>query len=303
MSLKFKSSSPIETLREQVRAAALKDNRFNQAGTDKTLSPGSGCWVVDLVAPDGDGQWGAVIQATDGKLFEVPFAINAGVVKLAEASREVFRSVRYLPLAAKHGKADELPLPIHARQFSSEVTSATDRWMFAPGGVHTITPAAGEGSAEVTLRIDPETVPILNASLARLNAEYAPQRAFIDREHDEAAGATAWPEKFEWDNTPQPGIYVVHQASDLGRQLVDGKVIRAFSPSFYSDAALPKKVLRGQHVKVAAGKRGSVENPARMTGLVYPAIGTLTNNPAFKKILPLWANNAPGAHSSQTKKT
>lgn len=195
-------------------------------------------------------------------------------------------------------------LALHARSLATEITSATDRWMFAPGGVHTITPMAGEGSAEVTLRVDADTAPVLQANLLRINAENAPQRVFFDREHDEAAGATGWPVRFLWSDSPQPGIYCEHEPSSLGKELVQGKVVRAFSPSFYSDAALPRKVSRGQRVTVAAGQRGSPENPARIIGLVYPACGTLTNNPAFKKILPLWAKNAgapSGLNHNQTK--
>jgi hypothetical protein len=189
-------------------------------------------------------------------------------------------------------------LKLHAREFVSPVTSAT-RWMFAPGGQHTITPAAGEGSAEVTLRIDESTATVLNASLQRINAANAPQRAYFDKEHDAAAGATAWPVRFLWAESPTPGIYCEHEPSALGQSLVEGKVMRAFSPSFYSDADLPKRIARGQHIVVKAGGRGSATNPARMTGLVFPACGTLTNNPAFKQILPLWAKNA-GAPSGQS---
>jgi hypothetical protein len=186
-------------------------------------------------------------------------------------------------------------LILRAKQFVSEIASATERWMFAPGGVHTITPAADEGSCEVTLKIDETTAPVLNASLAKINAQNSPQRAFFDKEHDQAAGATAWPIRFVWSESPAPGVYVEHEPSALGKQLVEGKVIRAFSPSFYSDADLPKRIARGKHVPVAAGKRGSPANPARMIGLVFPACGTLTNDPAFTKILPLWAKNAGSA--------
>lgn len=299
--LKLKSSNSVESLREQVRALALKDSRFAPAATSDGKVGCGEVWVCELLAPDEGGDWKAILSAPGGKLFEVPFTIAAGVVKLGETSREVLRSVRYLPLSAKHSGA-ELPVAIRAKQFASEI-NASDKWMFAPGGVHTITPAAGEGSAEVTMRIDESTAVVLNASLEKLNAENSPQRAFFDKEHDEAAGATAWPIKFVWSNSPVPGIYCEHEPSEFGKELVQGKIIRAFSPSFYSDAALPKKVNRGQHVKISAGKRGSAENPARMTGLVFPACGTLTNNPAFRKILPLWAKNATGAHSSQTQTT
>lgn len=283
MKLKLFCSNPVEALRQQVRERANSDPRFKKADQPNSA------WCEDLIAPDGDGPWKAVICSSDSKLFEVPFTIDAGVVKLGDSSREVFRSIRYLPLAAKKAGLDDLPVAIRAKQMSSEITSANDPWMYAPGGDHTITPGAGDGSAEVTLRIDASTAAILNASLAKLNKANDPQRAFIDYEHDEAKGATSWPIEFVWSASPQPGIYLKHEPSALGKELVDGKIVRAFSPSIYSDADLPKKIKAGQHVKIAAGKRGSKENPARITGLVYPAIGTLTNNPAFKKILPLWA--------------
>lgn len=188
-------------------------------------------------------------------------------------------------------------IPLFARQLVSEIGSAIGRWMFAPGGIHTITPAADRGSAEVALRIDESTPAVLNASLAKINAENAPQRAYFDREHDQAAGATAWPVKFFWSESPAPGIYCENEPTALGKELIEGHVMRAFSPAFYSDADLPRKIARGQHVRIAAGKRGSEENPARITGLVFPACGTLTNNPAFQKILPLWAKNARRNHA------
>lgn len=297
--LKLAASTPVETLREQVREAALNDSRF--ASQDQnSITP----WVCDLIAPDGNGPWQAIITAAKGKLYQVDFTTDAGKVRLGATSVEVFRKTTYLPMAAKAAdKETESTAPLRAREFSSPVTAADDLWMFAPGGVHTITPAAGDGSATVTLRIDENAVPILNASLAKLNSRLAPQKVFIDREHDEASGATAWPEEFVWRESPQPGVYMKHQASDLGRQLVEGHVIRAFSPSIYSDADLPKSIRRGQHINIAAGKRGSPENPARIIGLVAPAIGTLTNNPAFKKILPLWANNAGASRSGTEHQT
>jgi hypothetical protein len=195
-------------------------------------------------------------------------------------------------------------LKLSARQdFAVEVGTKLDRWMFAPGGVHTISLGADGGSAKITLRIDETTAAVLNASLAKLNAENSPQRAFIDKEHDAQAGATAWPQRFVWSESPQPGVYVELEASAYGRQLVEGKVIRAFSPSFYADADLPKSIRPGQHIVLAAGKRGSNSNPARMTGLVFPAVGTLTNDPAFRKILPLWAKRASGAPSGNADNT
>jgi phage I-like protein len=163
--------------------------------------------------------------------------------------------------------------------------------MFMPGGVHRITPGADQGSAELVVKVDPSTAAVLNASLRALNERLAPHKVYFDKEHEQKE-ATAWPEEFFWSETPQPGVYAKVEFTDLGEAMIKGKNLRAFSPSFTTDAQLPKNIGPGRHFKVAAGKRGSPENPARVTGLVGPDCGTLTNNPAFRKILPLWASNS-----------
>ncbi len=176
-----------------------------------------------------------------------------------------------------------------ARQIGAELPNNGNRVMFAPGGIHTLTPAFGPAVVEVTIKIDSATANVLNASLAQVNAANAPQRAFFDKNH-EGKEAMAWPIRFEWSELPEPGVYAVVEWTDLGRQYVTGKVMRAFSGSFFTDADLPKKPRAGQVVTIAAGKRGSATNPARMVGLAFPDAGTLTNDPAFRKILPLWAS-------------
>jgi hypothetical protein len=57
--------------------------------------------------------------------------------------------------------------------------------------------------------------------------------------------------------------------SKAGAEAVQGKMYRAFSPSFFVDS--PKA------------------NPAKVTGAPLD-MGALTNDPAFKKISPLWAS-------------
>lgn len=282
-------NNQLKLLRMALSAAVKTDRRFHHE-PDAGLKP----WLCEILsrAPD---QFSAIIQATNGKLYEVPVNIAFSNVTLGDTAREVIRETKYLPL--EDFFADGKSVALQARDFASEVRDASDRWMFAPGGVHTITPQAGDGSAEVTIKIDPETATVLQASLEQLNTRNNPQRAFFDKEHDATAGATAWPKRFLWSETPAPGIYCEHEPSQFGIDLVKGHVVRAFSPSFYCDAELPRKLTRGQHVKIQSGKRGSPENPARMTGLVFPACGTLTNNPAFRKILPLFGKDAPGAKS------
>lgn len=176
----------------------------------------------------------------------------------------------------------------------AEITLGDDAVMYMPGGRHTIHCALGDrASAIVTVDVDRSTAAVLRASLAALNAENAPQKALFDKEH-ESKEAMAWPTGFEWRDIPEPGVYARVEFSSLGESYVKGKVLRAFSPSFYTDADLPKrsKVVKGQTYEMKDGLRGSVENPAKIRSLDFPYAGTLTNNPAFREILPLWAKAA-----------
>lgn len=166
--------------------------------------------------------------------------------------------------------------------------------MYMPGGVNEIVCGMGQdAAAQVVVQVGPETAAALQASFQKLSAKLAPQRLLFDKEH-ESKEAMAWPARFEWSDTPRPGVYALVEWSRLGLEYVKGKVMRAFSPSFFTDADLPKRreVRSGQTYSVRAGGRGSAQNPARITGLDWPYAGTLTNNPAFREILPLWAKDA-----------
>jgi len=165
------------------------------------------------------------------------------------------------------------------------------RIMVAPAGDSLITPSLGsDACAELTIRIDESTAKVLDASLDKLNAENAPQRALIDFEHENRQ-AMAWPISFEWYSTPKPGVYAIAELSSLGRDYVKGKVVRSFSLSFFTDGDFPKKkdIKKGMTYEPKNGQRGSPENPARITGLAFPYCGTLTNDPAFRRNLPLFA--------------
>lgn len=186
--------------------------------------------------------------------------------------------------------------PLRAKQLGSELPPVAGRVMYMPAGTHTVTPGYDQGAAEVSLTIGPETVPVLNASLEAARAAHKPVRPMFDRNHEQKE-ATGWPERFEWSEQPEPGIYCQTDWTSLGRELISGRMFRHFSPAFHSDAKLPKKLAAGLH-RIAAGLRGSKENPARVIAINFPDAGSLTNIPAFEKLLPLWAKNAAGAQSS-----
>jgi len=165
------------------------------------------------------------------------------------------------------------------------------RTMVAPAGDSEITCGCGEDScAVVTIRVDSSTAKVLDANLSKINADNSPQKALFDFEHEHKQ-AMAWPIGFEWSSSPKPGVYSTAELSSLGREYVNGKVVRSFSLSFYTDADLPKRkdVKRGVTYQPKSGQRGSMENPARITGLCFPYAGTLTNDPAFRGNLPVIA--------------
>ena len=134
-------------------------------------------------------------------------------------------------------KEDRAPI----RAGAKAISAASDMLMWMPGGVHHIKPGLGDNAkADIWVKVDKNSAAEVQASFEAFSKEYSPQRAFFDREH-EGKDATAWPKEFVWMESPQPGIYAKCEFSKLGRELIDGKVQRGFSPTFFTDAELPKR--------------------------------------------------------------
>jgi hypothetical protein len=116
----------VESLRERVRELAQSDSRFNTS-TERRPS-GSMVWVIDLVAPSGAGvSWKAVIQALDGKTYEVSFSQANGQVALGTDSKEVVRKVTYESLENSDG----------VLALDNELALDNDGWaLLAPYGEH-----------------------------------------------------------------------------------------------------------------------------------------------------------------------
>jgi hypothetical protein len=192
-----------------------------------------------------------------------------------------------LPLAAKYSSAE----------FDGEPPS---EFMYMPGGVHTVWLSRGGKPAQVTVNVTPQTAAVIQEKFLALQASRKPQRPYFDFEHHEE-DASAWPVGFAWKNAPEPGVYVNVEWSLAGKNAVAGKSQRAFSPVFFADAEFPQVPIHAKEVTIPAGKRGSAANPADVTGLGFCA-GSLTNEPAFRKILPLWAKDS-AARASETSET
>lgn len=146
--------------------------------------------------------------------------------------------------------------------------------MFMPGGEHDLTATRAGKPIAVRVLVDPNAASALQQSLQKHLAASA-QRPYFDFDHEDKA-ASAWPLEFLWKQTPAPGVYARLEWSKAGAEAVRGKAYRAFSPTFYDDPGI------------------SDDTPRRVIGAPLN-MGGLVNNPAFKKILPLWAKQASEA--------
>jgi hypothetical protein len=136
-----------------------------------------------------------------------------------------------------------------------------------PGGKSHLRATKGGLPFQVTVNVTPETARVLQASLLRWIDVKRPQIPYFDSDHKGEA-AMCYPERFVWRDNPEPGVYVAVEWSKLGFDLVSGKAYRAFSPSFFVDNA----------------------DPANVTGMDFVG-GSLTCNPAFSQIKPLFATD------------
>jgi len=159
--------------------------------------------------------------------------------------------------------------------------------MYMPAGVFIANGASYRGKGVVlAVKVDPtETAEQLRTSLRALVAQNPKQAPFGCIEHREE-DASVWASDFVARET---GVYLVAKPSSLGESHVNGQIHRGWSPSFTTDAEYDKAVLKGNVLYFPEGVRGSVSNPARVTGTGF-CVGTLTNKPAIKNLDPVTAS-------------
>ncbi len=213
-----------------------------------------------------------------------------------------------------HGSDPKSPMTpdtIHCRDYAGTRITAATPWavdnevklMHMPSGVHTITAGFRDRAVRLTVEVDPEsTANTLQASFNRLQSSAPKQKPFGCIEHDER-DASIWPNRFE---AGPDGVYLAGEPSALGAEHVNGKIHRSWSPSFTTDADYAKAVCsecraeggdcacKGSVLEFPDGVRGSVSNPARVTGTAF-VVGTLTNKPAFRAISPVKAKETDAA--------
>lgn len=89
-------------LNDKVRTLAVADTRFNKSGN----TDGPGVWVSDLV--NENGSWKAVIQASDGKYYEISLAMDGEKVTFSGDATEVVRKTEYESAQNAAAGADDI---------------------------------------------------------------------------------------------------------------------------------------------------------------------------------------------------
>lgn len=174
------------------------------------------------------------------------------------------------------------------------------QFVYAPEGVHTIT--AGfrkDETITICVVVDEQTVPALQESFDHLTATMPKQEPYADEDHESKKATLRFPAgatKFSWGVVRgEPGVLVAGcYPTSYGAEAVNGKVYRAWSPEFSTDAEMDKaKCVKG-HWTFPDGVRGSESNPARLVEVNF-VVGALTNRPAFRAMPPVKAKQAEAA--------
>lgn len=172
------------------------------------------------------------------------------------------------------------------------------QFIYAPEGMHTIT--AGFRKAEtitISVMVDEPTVQALQESFDHLTATMPKQEPYADEDHESKKATLRFPAgqtHFSWGVIKgAPGIIVSGcYPTSYGAEAVNGKVYRAWSPEFSTDAEMDKaKCSKDGHWTFPDGVRGSESNPARLVEVNF-VVGALTNRPAFRAMPPVKAKQA-----------
>jgi hypothetical protein len=153
--------------------------------------------------------------------------------------------------------------------------------MYMPAGVHTITPSQAGRPIEVSVLVNEKSAKVLETQRKTLTANG--KKPFFSVMHATEIAAF-WPTKFFWDKRIDAtgslveGVWAEGEWTKSGRESVEGKDFRTFSPTFHVDAV-----------------RNDPDNPSIVVDASeYAAanMGALENDPAFQEMSPLWCKDA-----------
>ena len=259
-----------------------------------------------------------VTAAGTDKNRELLALLRASMAGNEEAKAELFSKMGFAwPDAVLSCQDSSSCSVIHCKDESFAVkakkvwaTGQPTEFQWMPGGTRTITASYGRGKQnvpiELTVLADAEAAKAVQASFEAIKGANPrrPPYGCIEHRAEERAFE---PLRFSWKDDPEPAIYCECEPSELGARNVNGKIHTSFSPTFDTDAEYGKLECSGcgeglgkcacseKHVfRFKTGARGSAANPARVTRLDAQSVGSLTNWPAFKDILPVAASEPQG---------
>ncbi len=182
-------------------------------------------------------------------------------------------------------------------------------FMWLPGGKNVVQAGCAGRTLRVWTLADKSSAAAVQASFSAA-VKTSPRRPpFGCIEHREEEKAYE-PQKFSWKDDPEPGIFCTGVPTKLGEANVNGRLQTSFSPCFRHDGKLSTTVCESCEEPYAKckcdgvlyfpeGVRGSESNPAHIIGVSEKSVGSLTNWPAFKDILPVTAKE-PDANKKNT---
>ncbi len=182
--------------------------------------------------------------------------------------------------AKSEGGVGALDCAASSNPIRSIVPLSEDVIMYMPGGTHTITPSQNGKAVTVTVEVTEASAGRMEEQRKALDA--VGKKPFFSLQHDTEIAAF-WPSHFFWDKRLDAtgsfveGVWAEGIWTKSGREAVEGRDFRTFSPTFFVD---------------------SIRNdPSRPCQVVCNAdaranMGALENDPAFQEMSPLWARSA-----------
>ena len=152
---------------------------------------------------------------------------------------------------------------------------------YMPAGLHLITPSQSGRPVTVLVEVNQQSAELLEQQRELLAA--SGNRPFFSVQHSTQIAAF-WPTRFVWDTRLDAtgklveGVWADGDWSLAGREAVEGKNFRSFSPTFFVDRVTTDPARPAQVVCYANAKLN---------------MGALENDPAFAAISPLWKNVQP----------
>lgn len=209
-----------------------------------------------------------------------------------------------------HCKDSGIPLDV-VKAKKTWVTGTPIDFQWLPGGISTLRPSlttrtGKEFPIELTVNCTQKSAANVQNAFATIKANNPRRPPFGCIEH-QAKERAFEPLSFEWRDVPEGGIYCTCEPSELGARNVNGRIHTSFSPTFDTDAEYHKLQCSqckdspdkcdcsgGRCFQFPKGARGSVSNPAEILAPDVQSVGSLTNWPAFRDILPIAARENAG---------